>query len=115
MKNFLLRNMTMASTGMKYLLLVSFLLTSLTKSVSAQDDKIVCPTGNHVRYTCDLFGVEIDYTQPYFNNHHTGVAYDIVRTEGPASGSVFPVGTTRVTHVLTWLCQILPPVQWCHR
>jgi hypothetical protein len=114
MNHYLLRNVTMASSTMKYLLLVSLLLTSLTKSVSAQFpvDQIICP-GNLVYITCTGASVEVDYTTPYFSNPSAAPSVKVTRIEGPASGSAFPVGVTRITYEATWLCQPVPPTHTC--
>jgi len=105
MKNFLLRSMTMVSTRMKYLLLVSFWLISINKSAVSQ--QLLCGQSDSIKITvCNGFLPIVTYPPSVFYDGLFSLLGEatIVRTEGLASGSAFPYGTTRVTHVATWYC-----------
>jgi hypothetical protein len=67
--------------------------------VDAEDPTITCPSNITVNNATGTCGATVNYTTPTFNDNCPGAT--INRTAGPASGSVFPVGTTTVTHVVT--------------
>ncbi|MFZ0064366.1 MAG: HYR domain-containing protein [Pyrinomonadaceae bacterium] len=74
---------------------------SATQVVTVVDNTqpvISCPANITIEPTCPT-GAIATYTTPTATDN-CGVQ-SVVRTAGPASGSVFPIGTTTVTHVAT--------------
>ncbi|MFT3885996.1 MAG: HYR domain-containing protein [Flavobacteriales bacterium] len=73
---------------------------SFTVTVTdAQPPSINCPADVTVNAQPGLCGAVVSYTPPIGTDNCTGAV--TVRTAGPASGSLFPVGTTTITHRVT--------------
>ena len=98
---------------MKYLLLISFWLISLTKSAVSQE--LVCQQSTNIEITtCNGFKPIVTYGLPFFYSPDEITQATIERTEGLAPGSAFPIGITRVTYVATWFCDpIFEPLVKC--
>jgi len=97
---------------MKYLLLFSIFLT-LNKWVSAQEDELLgCPSDIQL-FDCSGVLPNVVYSEPYFSNITSATSVRVDRIEGPASGSQFPIGSTRVTYVARWACGGPVPNVFC--
>lgn len=67
--------------------------------VDNENPSISCPSDISVNNASGTCGATVNYTLPSFGDNCAGST--MVRTAGPASGSVFPVGVTTVTHQVT--------------
>jgi hypothetical protein len=67
--------------------------------VDNETPTISCPSNLSMNNDIGVCGAIVNYSLPVFNDNCPGA--NLVRTAGPASGSVFPVGVTTVTHVVT--------------
>jgi hypothetical protein len=97
---------------MKYLLLFSIFLT-LNKWVSAQEDELLGCPGDIQLFDCTGLLPNVVYSEPYFSNITSATSVRVDRIEGPASGSQFPIGTTKITYVARWACGGPLPNQFC--
>ena len=80
--------------------------STTTANVTIVDTKapdITVPANITVTFNPSVCGTLVNYTAVSALDNCSGVVTP-VRTVGPASGSIFPIGTTTVTHTATDLC-----------
>ena len=80
-------------------------MATCTQTITVNDNTlptITCPPNQTVA-PATLTGTVVTYPTPAVSDNCTGVGA-AVRTAGPASGSIFPIGTTTVTYQLTDAC-----------